>query len=232
MDPGIKIAPPRPGLEQPLLAHIHSLSYWERRLFLAKRISDNYPHFQYKYKALASDPAGPQARHLRDIIVDSRLWLSSPLDFNDPFDMTARVVFEGDPDTVRRRFKQLIADKSGKGWKERKAMLEEFVARPRNMLQGEAERAFSKNLGQIGVFSFAGDPRSVVMWSHYGDHHIGICLQFEVARDTQTMLVAVPVKYVRDYPTLNWVGETAEQLKHVLLNKFEKWRYEGEWRIR
>jgi hypothetical protein len=231
MDPGIKIAPPRPGLEQPALLHIYSLPYWVCRLYFAKKNVDNYPRFQYKYKALAVDPTEPRARHLRALIVENRLWLSSPRDFNDPFDMTAHVTFEGDTNKIRQRFKQLIADRSGKGWKERKALLEQYMARPRNEWQEAAERAFSQSLDQIGVFSFADDPRSVVMWSHYGDHHIGICLQFEVARDPETMLVAVPVKYVTDYPILNWAGETAEQLNQILLNKFERWRYEGESRI-
>jgi hypothetical protein len=208
------------------------LDYWKCRLFLAKHIGpEKYPHFQYKYVALASDAMGRYAKQLRDILVENRLWLSSPRDFNDPFDMTARVIIEGETPALRQRFKQLIAEKSGKPWKERREILNQFMARPRNEWQEAIERSHSQNHEQTGVFSFAGDPRSVLMWSHYGDHHTGICLQFEVARDTKTMLDAVPVRYVKDYPVFNWANDSGEQLGASLTHKFEAWAYEGEWRI-
>jgi hypothetical protein len=234
MDPEVKFAPPRPSFSNfdPVVQHIRALDYWNCRLFLSKRIGpEKYPHFQYKYKALASAATERRAAQLRDILVESRFWLSSPRDFNDPFDMTARVIFEGETEDLRQRFKQLIADKSGKRWKERREMLDQFMGRPRSEWQKAGELAHSKNHEQTGVFSFAGDPRSVVMWGHYGDHHTGVCLQFEVAKDPKTMLEAVPVQYVKDYPVFNWAEDSGKQIGKSLMHKFEAWAYEGEWRI-
>src|SRR5712691_7077049 len=115
MDSVVKFAPPRPSFStfDPIVRHISSLDYWNCRLFLAKRIGpEKYPHFQYKYKALSSGAMERRTKQLRDILVESRLWLSSPRDFNDPFDMTARVIFEAKPQELRQRFKRLIADRS------------------------------------------------------------------------------------------------------------------------
>jgi hypothetical protein len=44
---------------------------------------------------------------LRTIVVDSKLRLSSPSSFNDPFDMTAQVVAEGTHDERLRRFTEI-----------------------------------------------------------------------------------------------------------------------------
>lgn len=234
MDTIVKFAPPRPSElhSDPIVRHVNSLDYWNCRLFLAKRVGpEKYPHFQYKFKALAADAIERRAKQLRDIIVESRLWLSSPRDFNDPFDMTARVIIEGETKELRQRFKQLITDKSGKSWKERRALLDQFMARPRYEWQEALKRSHSQHHEQTGVFAFAGDPRSILMWSHYGDQHAGICLQFEVARDPKTMLDAVPVHYVKDYPVFNWAKESGEQIRESLTHKFEAWAYEGEWRI-
>jgi hypothetical protein len=234
MDTTVKFAPPRPSdtrLDE-MVRYVESLNHWNCRLFIAKHSgSERYPHFQYKYKTLVSGAMERRVKQLRDILVESRLWLSSPLDFNDPFDMTARVIIEGETKELRQRFEQLIAKQSGMLWKKRRKLLDEFMARPRSEWHKAIERSHAQNHEEIGVFSFAGDPRSVLMWSHYGDNHTGICLQFEVSRDPTTMLGAVPVQYVKDYPIYNWVKEGGDQLVESLTHKFEAWKYEGEWRI-
>jgi len=228
----VEFTPPRPSFPSfdPIVAHVRSLSYFDCRVFLAKRVKQ-YPHFQYKYKVLPSERSNPQVRYLRDLLLESRLWLSSPRDFNDPFDMTARVIFEGAPHELHQRFKQLIADKSGLPRKQRKEVLKNFTERKREEWRGAAEKALTKNMSETGICSFAGDPRSVLMWSHYGNHHTGVCLQFEIARDPKILLEAVPLKYVENYPVFNWVKDTGLQMRDLLLHKFKDWKYEGEWRI-
>lgn len=69
------------------------------------------------------------------------------------------------------------------------------------------------------------------MWSHYGDHHTGICVQFEVARDVETLMQAVRMDYVDEYPVINYAEDLHDQMKKPLLHKFADWKYEGEWRI-
>lgn len=235
MDTEIRLAPPKPSFSNfdSLERQIASLTYWNCRLFLAHRVGpDKYPHFQYKYKALPVDSASPRAKELRDIVLESRLWLSSPRDFNDPFDMTAHVLMQGTTGQIRMRFKQLIEEKSGLPWKKRRVMLDTFMARPRQHWEEAIKKSHAKNHEQTGIFSFAGDPRSVLMWSHYGNHHTGVCLQFDVARDPGVLLGAVPVSYFKDYPVFNWArDDTQVQLRQSLLNKFDAWAYECESRI-
>ena len=225
-----RFAPTDPRPEHPLLAAVARSPYWNRRLFLKRQPKPGYPRFLYKYRTV--DPSAvPSVEHLRDVIARSRLWLSTPLAFNDPFDMSSLLVVEGTPAQKRNRFKNLIDQHSGLNYKKRRQMLEKFAAKPNDEILRDAERATQQSIRDTGVYSFAGDPKSILMWSHYGANHNGICLQFEIARDTRTFLKAIAVDYDTEYPILNWLDDTAEQLKVVLLRKAKVWEYEEERRI-
>ena len=94
---------------------------------------DRYPRFRYKYKAIGSgtpEEREKRADQLRDILVEGLLWLSSPRDFNDPFDTTAQVIFEpASTEQKRQRIKRIIDQQSAKPWKKRKAMVDQEMAR-------------------------------------------------------------------------------------------------------
>jgi Protein of unknown function (DUF2971) len=230
MTEGARLAPPRAPNLDPLIAQVLSLDYRKLRQFLRRGLQTPYPRFLYKYKPLAEGDAADAARYLRDILVESHLWLSSPKDFNDPFDLTAHVIFEGSTEAKRRRFERLIAQRNQPP-EEARRQLAYAIGLPDSEWLVRAKQTVSSNLQKTGVYSFAGNPRSLLMWSHYGGRHSGICLQFEIAKDPQTMLHAVPARYVEAYPVVNWVEDTIEQIKGALLHKFKKWKYEKERRI-
>jgi hypothetical protein len=70
---------------------------------------------------------------------------------------------------------------------------------------------------------------STLMWSHYGDNHKGICLEFGV--DNPVFGSAQEVSYLSSYP--KWAPHSlmnpAEP--HVLLTKSDDWKYEHEYRV-
>ena len=67
------------------------------------------------------------------------------------------------------------------------------------------------------------------MWSHYGDNHRGICLEF----DTSVRLFgsARKVQYCRDYPALTVHVLDPESVFKTILTKSDVWSYEDEFRI-
>jgi Protein of unknown function (DUF2971) len=78
----------------------------------------------------------------------------------------------------------------------------------------------------------AGDPRSVLMWSHYGGEHYGVCLQFEVSRDPMTLMRAVSVDYVDHFKRINWVGgDYHRAVGETFTSKHIQWSDEVEHRI-
>lgn len=82
----------------------------------------------------------------------------------------------------------------------------------------------------IGVLCLTTEPDNLLMWSHYGDSHRGICLEFDghSAPMTQAQQVAYTVERL---PINPYVDTQEEMMIKGLLTKSEHWRYEEEWRI-
>jgi hypothetical protein len=162
--------------------------------------------------------------------VRSRFWLSSPVDFNDPFDMSAKFIVIGTPSEKRRRIKEIL-NFQGRSWSEQRKLLPRLMAKADEELARLGQAAHQKYVERAGVYSFGGDPRNILMWSHYAGNHSGVCLLFEVARDIETFAHTVTMKYSQDYPVINWVTGFHEGLVAVIERKHEGWRYEKETRI-
>lgn len=210
---------------------IVSVDYQQRRRFLWHNIKDRYPRFLYKFRAYGlSDDVSID--RLRDLIVRSRFWLSSPLDFNDPFDMSASMIAGGSVKEKRQRMDQILK-LEGKSWSQRQKMLPKLAAQSNEDLARLAQSEHEKNVAQAGVYSFGGDPRSILMRSHYSANHEGVCLQFEFARDPDCFMNSVSVKYSKDYPVINWMNEDAYSrgIEAALERKHVDWKYEKETRI-
>ncbi len=205
------------------------LPYRKRREFLWHEERPRLSRFLYKFRALVPKD-NTSVDHMRDILVRSKFWLSSPLDFNDPFDMSAKVVAEGTVSEKKARFKKLLKGKSLR-WKDRERELPRLVVKPNAEIQALVQESFRRSIESTRVYSFGGDPRSILMWSHYASNHEGVCLQFEVAEDIRTLARAVDVEYNDDYPILNWIKDDKKIFQYVMLRKHVGWSYEREWRI-
>jgi len=71
-------------------------------------------------------------------------------------------------------------------------------------------------------------PDSILMWSHYADHHRGICLEFHVVN--ALFLKAWKVAYCSEYPV--WVPQDMQDIAlDVILTKSKDWECEQEFRI-
>ena len=98
-------------------------------------------------------------------------------------------------------------------------------------LEKLAPEKFQEHMYRTRVISFAGNPLSILMWSHYGSNHEGVCFQFDVAKDPESFLFSLPVEYSDDYPIVNWVTDFDGFFQKTLLRKHLGWSYEGERRI-
>jgi hypothetical protein len=209
--------------------HVQNLPYFERRLKIAHKFVPRVSRFLYKYKSI--DEADPiSAERLRDLLVRSRLWLSSPADFNDPFDMSARIVANASGKELLERVKALL-EIYNLSRRERERRRRILMRAPIAKLESALGEIYDKNKARVGIFSFAGDAKNILMWSHYAKDHTGVCIQFERARDFKTFSGAVSVDYSSEYPEINWVKDFRESLSTVMLRKHEGWFYEKESRI-
>ena len=213
--------------------YLEGLGYRQRRKFLRHQVSPRLARFLYKFRSLVPSDATSVER-MRDILVQCRLRLSSPAEFNDPFDMAGKLVVEGSPVEIRKTLAEIMKT-LGIRWSDRKKQIDRIMSRADRegaFLMGQ--ETLEKLVYRAGVCSFGGDPRSIprsiLMWSHYAANHEGLCLQFELARDPTTFAHALPVEYSNDYPVVNWVTGM-ENIMTVLLRKHEGWKYEREQRI-
>ena len=223
-------SPPMDG--DHLVAAIFSMSPLERRKFL--HIHNSWPRFFYKFRAFSSED------RLRSQIVRNEIFLSSPRDFNDPFDMRGMLVIKGGIDALIRKYKALPMNNDVR----RKAIKDARNGVKAEGLAGYVSRMFrplnqfDEMIGEQGVHCFASrdkgvrlsGPRSNLMWSHYADSHKGYCLQYSVHTDP-VFVRSVRVGYASEYPVINWLSDSfPNDVLKCVTQKDRCWEYESEWR--
>lgn len=84
----------------------------------------------------------------------------------------------------------------------------------------------------MGVMCFGQHWMSPVMWAHYGDNHTGVALGFDLLDDKprEMQYRREPKPWFADHsaPAL---GANEELFKDMVTTKYERWRYEEEWRL-
>jgi len=87
----------------------------------------------------------------------------------------------------------------------------------------------------IGVCSFSAVGNHLLMWSHYGNHHRGFCVEYDSREGTKLRKLAHPVRYQDEAPSLAASdfapGKSGEALDAMWLTKARCWAYEREWRV-
>lgn len=85
----------------------------------------------------------------------------------------------------------------------------------------------------VGLICFSASWRNPVQWSHYGDHHRGCCLGFDVPEQ-----LTKRVTYLSKRPRVDSLQRFAESekldeafMENALSAKFAHWRYEKEYRV-
>ena len=219
----------RDGLFEGWLRSTSALQYFDRRLAIRRMTDPPLTRFLYKYRAL--DPESDESiQKLRTLLVHSKLWLSAPSDFNDPFDMSARIVVSGGKKELQKRITAL-GQSRGVGRKEIKAHAKAVAKLTKARIERDLSAVYETSKNMMGVYCFAGDPRDILMWSHYASEHKGLCIQFERARDFMLLSGALLVDYSDEYPVIDWVSGFPESLTKVLLQKSLHWKYEKEQRL-
>ena len=208
------------------------MSPLERRKFL--HICNSWPRFFYKFRPFSGEDK------LRSQIVKSEIFLSSPRDFNDPFDMRGMLIVKGGIDALIRKYKAFPMSKEARN----KAIKDARNGVRAEGLEGYVSRIFrpvnqfDQMIGEQGVHCFAtrdkglrlSGPRNNLMWSHYGDSHKGYCLQYSVHTDP-IFVSSVRVGYASEYPAINWLSDTfGNDVLKCITQKDKCWEYESEWR--
>ncbi len=190
----------------------------------------------YKYK----DISGDGVEYFEDMLRNNRVWFSSPLNFNDPFD--CRCVYD-----VRNTREEIVLRKAAFLNKRNGASLSNALVEAENEIpsdERELERwqkqqidGHSRRAANTGILCLTQVYDNFIMWTHYAKDHTGICIKFHV-RDTRAedhidfIAGALPIDYADRCPQINFVKDAPiDIVRKAFLTKATPFRHEFEWRI-
>lgn len=170
----------------------------------------------YRYKYLPFNSGSLK------MISEGTVKFTSPSDFNDPFDCLPKFEIESleSLEKIRPEFVGLSAV--------RKAQMISNIKRALD--SGEY---VSDLHSRVGVLSLSRNPLSVLMWSHYADHHRGfvveLCMRASAPDDLLDFIMPFEVTYAKERPAVPWGARF--DLEKYFLTKSDQWAYEEEERV-
>lgn len=159
----------------------------------------------YKYCSVSTSSQMSRAIDL----LNGRIYFSAPANFNDPFELSAKVNISSSP---------LLGTLSQK---EKNEILRIFRLRPPTALSDDWKE-------KVGILCLSEDPANILMWSHYSNNHSGICIGFDT--DQKPFSSAKMVNYSDERPAADFNSDSEKLFSRVLLTKSKHWSYEREWR--
>lgn len=179
----------------------------------------------------------PDRHWTEETIRKRELYLSSPNDFNDPFDCQIRCHFSGNPAEAGRITKDILAGSKKMRSKPPKKRLQTFSPAVKAAKEGilfrpdQLEARLRGRMSNDGITCFCEDPLSILMWSYYAEKHTGICLEFDTELGSW-IGAARQVQYAEEYPELRFVGQDWLRIfSRLILTKAQEWKHEKEWRF-
>ena len=187
----------------------------------------NIPSHFYKYRSLRTKA---DKEHTLRIITHNEIYFANRKEFNDPFDFNFHISCDIDFNTYKARLKQLKPNMQEEeiDKQTRKALLPENVIKHERKVNNDISR-ITEN---VGIFSMSAKRDDLLMWSHYADHHKGICIEFKTTRGKLFGCDILNVEYDVKYPIFTVCDDmNLERVKKFVRTKFSDWAYEEEWRI-
>ena len=173
------------------------------RAYYSKLIEQqHYPKLVYKYLPINDNTLCALSKH--------SLWFSSINDYNDPYEGEIRLpkkIMDFAQDEYRIPYDSL------------------------NQLEKEYLDVFKSIQKDKIVCCFSKQPNNILLWSHYGKSHTGICLVFDPAQDVDLFLTLTPVSYQREFEPLDVWEKPQDLVMQLFFRKSIDWKYEKEYRL-
>jgi len=191
---------------------------------------EKIPQVLYKYRDL-SEPA-----RVRQIIVDNKVWFSSPAGLNDPFDCKVHTSFKGTAREYKQHMLRLLKKyRPSLNRQQRQAENARiFRQEKRHKDPGLFSRVAAdvqKEYDKWGVYCLSARNDEVLMWSHYANSHSGVCLGFS-HRSVRPFGPVFQVMYSPELPKVSYLkGGDVEKFSADFLTKSLQWEHEHEWRV-
>jgi hypothetical protein len=136
-------------------------------------------------------------------LTNQKNWVADPLEFNDPFEFSL--------------YDNYLIDDYGK-------------ARHFSHIEYAIVMKYKDLINNYGVVCYTSNNNNTLLWSHYADHHKGMCLVFDL--DKENMEKLYKVKYQKNFAKINYTDDSniMEEIKTLVTTKSIEWEYEKEYR--
>jgi hypothetical protein len=165
--------------------------------------------------------------YIYDNILYSNFVYSRVSNFNDPFEITPN-------------YKLVLDDYHEEYFAKKSEDYESFFNDLNN------QKVMTETLKRLFVASFTKNNDDILMWSHYGDSHRGLCFEFDIPEDKLSEFILRDVRYFDKRATIeikfeknydpekkntNRVNILAEDIKPLFFVKSKLWEHEQEIRM-
>lgn len=201
----------------------------------------------YKYQSLAEyyDKDYNYKNYILRNLAQNQLYFNDPNNFNDPFDCRIRVDFAG----TKEQWIDLLCDKYERSPKQAEEKVNGFKKEDNGLVCPHNASSYLK-VPIVCCFSSKCD--NILMWSHYADSHLGICLGFEASGENDYYSMPLYESDTDESPSsgefkqviydssndLCIVKMFDDQYKNAnivedrIFTKLHAWEYECEYRMR
>ena len=185
-----------------------------------------------------ADGQVPSWQEKLSCLIKGEAFLSSPEDFNDPFDCLPHFR------TPERRssipsFLDSLASKIARSVEDfdepqiRDKLEQNLAGIDPDELSLIIQKSMIQTSGRLGVFCLTESIKNVLMWSHYAANHQGIAVGFRFDLFQRNGLMPImKVTYEPERPAIDVHSpdEHKNEIADALAVKADFWKYENEWR--
>ena len=177
-----------------------------------------------------------EPKYLEDTLVNRRIHFSNPKHFNDPWDCypsfdTTRLtdpIYRASCIGYLRQFP--FANLSAAQRLSYETRLQADGRLFTEMLQTEFRESIRNTIVERWrIYCLTPHSDHPLMWSHYSNHHKGICIEFEAGQSLVGS--ALQVAYCDKLPALDILRMSGEAVFRIFVMKSPDWFYEKEYRI-
>ena len=171
------------------------------------------------------------------IISNATLAFKNPLDMNDPYDCSLDFLDLTKPpeDYLKDLLKEKYAHLSRE---ERRKKIASSIKIMEALLPDILQNSMKNDLEKRGITCFSEINNNLLMWSHYGKSHTGICIGFDFAKLYESIKTKHPfdkffikVRYETEFQAMDYFDDKVESIVNWVRTKSLDWNYEKEFRI-
>lgn len=185
-----------------------------------------------------SDHPNEPYKWFKDIFESNTIYLSNPLNFNDPFDCSLGFDIENSSESALKDFFNLNNTTESNIKSKILSLLKtspDMQANFNNHIRA-CQQVFAEG---IGVYCLTKKLNNFPMWAHYGENHEGIAIGYDLNKISINNCKLYPIEYEFTPMTLDQEvkltsdlsSNVEEYIHYHFCRKHNDWKYEEETRL-